>query len=212
MDGTLCDSEPFINEAAVAMFRERGVPAQPEDFRPFIGMGEIRYLGGVAEKYGVTCDVIEAKRRTYEIYLELIPGRLQPYPGALEALERLRCAGLILALGSSADRIKVTANLRECGLDKPGLFAAIVSGDDVERKKPHPDIFLRAAADLKLAPAQCAVVEDAPGGVEAALRAGMRCVAVAQTHAARELGGAHRIIARIGELLPGDFADLMPPG
>ena len=54
MDGVLCDSEPLIAEAAGRMFREKyGVPATPEDFQPFIGTGEDRFLGGVAEKYGV---------------------------------------------------------------------------------------------------------------------------------------------------------------
>ena len=53
MDGVLVDSEPFIAEAAVRMFAEKGVEVRPEDFRPFIGMGEDRFLGGVAESRGV---------------------------------------------------------------------------------------------------------------------------------------------------------------
>ena len=67
MDGVLTDSEPLINEAAVAMFRELGLRVRPEDFVPFVGTGEDRYLGGVAEQYQFELDLPAAKRRTYEI-------------------------------------------------------------------------------------------------------------------------------------------------
>ena len=79
MDGVLTDSEPLINAAAVAMFRELGLLVQPDDFLPFIGTGEDRYLGGVAEKYGFLLDGPAAKKRTYEIYLDLVPTQLRPW-------------------------------------------------------------------------------------------------------------------------------------
>src|SRR5712691_4107288 len=72
MDGVLVDSESLINAAAIAMFREKGLVVQPEDFLPFVGAGEDRYIGGVAEKYGFPLDLSVAKRRTYEIYLDLV--------------------------------------------------------------------------------------------------------------------------------------------
>ncbi len=64
MDGVLVDSEKLINAAAVAMFQERGLIVQPEDFLPFVGAGEDRYIGGVAEMYGFTLDIPAAKERT----------------------------------------------------------------------------------------------------------------------------------------------------
>ena len=73
MDGVLTDSEPLITEAAVAMFQEKGLAVQPEDFRPFVGTGEDRYIGGVAEKYNFPLDIAAAKKRAYEIYLERVP-------------------------------------------------------------------------------------------------------------------------------------------
>jgi len=90
MDGVLCDSEPFICEAAGRMFREYGVQAQPEDFRPFVGMGEERFLGGVAEKYGAKLDLAAAKARTYAIYQEIIRGRMQPMNGVGAFLDACR--------------------------------------------------------------------------------------------------------------------------
>src|SRR5512142_109710 len=79
MDGVLTDSEPLINAAAIAMFKERGLAVQPADFLPFVGAGEDRYIGGVAEKYGFPLDLPAAKRRTYEIYLELVPTQLHAF-------------------------------------------------------------------------------------------------------------------------------------
>ncbi len=176
MDGVLTDSEPVINAAAIAGLREYGINPSPEDFRPFIGTGEDRYIGGVAARYGLTY-VPEMKQRIYEIYLRLLPDRLRAFPGVHELLGALRTRGVRTAVASSADRIKVEANLRAIGADLAG-FAAVVVGEDAERKKPAPDIFLAAARKLGLAPGQCCVVEDAVNGIRAAKTAGMRCVAV----------------------------------
>lgn len=201
MDGVLTDSEPLINDAAVAMFRERGVRVRPEDFVPFVGTGEDRYLGGVAAFYGVELDLAEAKRRTYEIYLELLPERLRAFPGAVELVRGCRAAGLQTAVASSADRIKIAANLKHIGLPAEG-WAAVVCAEDVKHKKPAPDIFLAAARKLGLPPEACVVVEDAVNGVRAAKAAGMRCLAVAQSFPAEELGEADRVAPSVAALSP----------
>lgn len=189
MDGVLTDSEPLINAAAVAMFRERGLTVQPEDFLPFVGTGEDRYIGGVAEKHGVALDLPAAKKRTYEIYLDLVPRQLRAFPGAEELVRACKTARLKVAVASSADLIKIEANLQKIGLPPAG-WDAIVSAEDVTHKKPAPDIFLAAARKLALAPSQCVVIEDAVNGIQAAKAAGMRCVAVAQTFPADKLQAA----------------------
>jgi HAD superfamily hydrolase (TIGR01509 family) len=188
MDGVLTDSEPLINAAAVEFFRELGVAVRPDDFLPFVGTGEDRYLGGVAELYGVTLPP-QAKRRTYEIYLDLVPRRLRAFPGAVELVRTCRTAGLMVAVASSADRIKIDANLRQIGVP-PDSWDAVVSAEDAARKKPAPDLFLAAARRLSVEPAECVVIEDAVNGVRAAKAAAMRCVAVAQTFPAAKLAEA----------------------
>lgn len=208
MDGVLTDSEPLINASAIAMFREHGVAAQPEDFVPFVGTGEDRYIGGVAEKYHLKLDLAAAKQRTYEIYLKLVPNQLRSFPGAVELVRACRQAGLRLALASSADRIKITANLHKIGL-RPETWDAIVTGEDVTARKPAPDIFLKAASTLGVAPADCVVIEDAVNGIEAAKAAGMRCVAVAQTFPAERLRAADLVKTRISEV---SLADLRANG
>ncbi len=173
MDGVLCASEPFIGEAAGRMFLERyGVLVRPDEFKPFVGMGENRYLSGVAERHGLRLALESDKARTYAIYLELIKGRLQPLPGAAGFLDACRRRGLKLAVATSADAVKLRGNLDEIRLP-PETFDACVNGSEIERKKPHPDLFLAAARKLGLPPANCLVVEDAPSGIEAAGRGGM---------------------------------------
>ncbi|HMP77691.1 MAG TPA: HAD-IA family hydrolase [Kiritimatiellia bacterium] len=193
MDGVLCDSEALMAEAGVRMFAERhGVAVRHEDFAPFIGTGEDRYLGGVAALHGVTLSMPSDKERAYAIYLELIPGRLAPLPGAVDFVRRCRAAGMKTAVATSADLVKMNGNLAEIGLP-PSCFDATVNGSELARKKPHPDIFLLAAERLGLPPAECLVVEDAVSGLQAARAAGAFCLGLATSlaPAALHAAGAH---------------------
>ena len=211
MDGVLCDSEPLIAEAAGLMFREKySVPATAADFHPFIGTGEDRFLGGVAEKYGVKLEPGVDKDRTYEIYLQLIPGRLQPLPGAHEFVAAARARGLKLALATSADRVKLHGNLTAINLPE-SRFDAAVTGGDVQRKKPFPDIFLLAAQKIGVAPADCLVVEDAPSGLQAGKAAGCRCLGLTSTFDEAKLctAGADWITTDLAHAL-GLLAELAP--
>lgn len=177
MDGVLADSEDYICNAAIMMFGELGSKVVPDDFKPFVGTGENRYLGGVAEKYGLKVDIEKVKARTYEIYTQIIRGNLKPLPGAREFVSECRNRGLKLALATSADRIKMEANLREICIPEDS-FDALVTGLDVVNKKPHPDIYIKAAELIGLKPSECLVVEDAVSGIRAGKSAGCRCLAV----------------------------------
>jgi len=177
MDGVLVDSEWYICEAAVMMFKEKGLIVAKEDFLPFVGAGENRYIGGVAEKYAFSIDINETKARVYQIYYELIQGKLAPLPGVFEFIKRCRDKGLKLALATSADKTKMDANLNEINLSEDS-FDVKINGLDIERKKPYPDIYLLAAEKLDLDPSECLVVEDAVNGIEAAVKAGARTLAL----------------------------------
>jgi len=206
MDGVLVDSEPLINAAAIAMFKEKGLVVQPEDFLPFVGTGEERYVGGVAETYGFQLDASEAKRRTYEIHLDLVPTQLEAFPGVHDLIQTCRASGLLVAVASSADEIKVAANLRKIGLP-PESWDAVVTGEAVRKKKPAPDIFLITAERLKVSPEACVVVEDAVNGIQAARAAGMRSIAVAQTFPAERLHEADVVREKISDVL---LSDIIP--
>jgi len=143
MDGVLTDSEWFIAEAGRLMFLETHKTAVThEDFLPFVGLGENRFLGGVAEKHGVAgFDIERDKKRTYAIYLDIVRGKLNPLPGAVEFVRQARDLGLKTALATSTDYIKMLASLSEIGLVdrqdadfeiiafKDGLSAAAGTGD-----------------------------------------------------------------------------------
>lgn len=183
MDGVLCNSEEPSRLAAVDVFAEMGVQVTVEDFVPFMGTGEAKFLGGVASAKGVKdFDTAAAKKRFFEIYLDKFakPGSGIGFPGALELITECKKQGLKVAVASSADRIKVDANLAAAGLPL-SMFDAIVSADAFENLKPAPDIFLAASKILNVPTSECLVIEDALAGVQAAKAAKMRCIAVTTT-------------------------------
>ena len=211
MDGVLVNSEPLINAAAIAMFKEKGLIVQPDDFLPFVGAGEDRYIGGVAEKYHFSVDVHQAKMRTYEIYLDLVPTQLEAFPGVHALVGSCRQAGLRVAVASGTDRIKAIASLQKIGLPEEA-WDAVVTGEQVKQNKPAPDIFLIAAQKLGIPSAACVVLEDSVNGVRAARAAGMRCVAVAQTFPAERLQEADVVRDTLSNVRLWDLAPGLVPG
>ncbi len=198
MDGVLVDSGKFMCEAAIRMFAERGLTVKPEDFLPFVGAGENRYLGGPAEKYGFPIDIERDKARTYQIYAESVKGRLEPLPGVREFIRVCRERGLKLALATSADETKMLVNLREIGVPLE-TFDATVNGLEVERKKPDPEIFVVAARRMGVSLRSCLIVEDAVNGVAAAKAAGARCLALLTCFSAGELSEADWLANTLAE-------------
>ena len=136
-----------------------------------------------------------------ELYREWIRrDGIRAIPGVLDFLAEAQRLGIPCAVGSSAPRENVDLCLR--ALDAERFFAATVSGADVARGKPAPDIFLKAAAGLGVAPRECLVFEDAPAGIAAAHAAGMRACALLTSHAREELADADFVAA--------DFTGLSP--
>ena len=199
MDGVLLDSEEYITRAGVMMFREKGFRVNESDFKPFTGMGENLFLGGVAEKYGIPFNLDKDKARAYSIYEQITRGRLKPLKGAREFIERCRNKNLKLAVATSADEVKMRINLRETGLHET-LFDALVNGLEVEHKKPHPEIYLLAAKRLCLNSEACLVVEDALSGMKAAAAAGCRCLAVTSSFKAEEFNLADWVVNDLSEV------------
>jgi beta-phosphoglucomutase-like phosphatase (HAD superfamily) len=178
MDGVLLDSEEYICQAGIMMFREKGYEVSANDFLEFTGMGDNRYLGGVAEKNGIPFELEKDKARTYEIYGEIVRGKLEPLAGVAEFIENCRGRGLKLAVASST----------------------VVTGLDIKHKKPAPDIFMKAAANLGVDASDCLVIEDAISGVEAGKAAGAKVLALTTSFSAEELSGADWIAALLSDV------------
>ncbi|MFG2617192.1 HAD family hydrolase [Streptomyces sp. NPDC048507] len=182
LDGTLVDSVRPDHLACAALFEEHGhrlprglwareVCGRPDGYpRLFARM---RDLGGGGPQPDDT--LLRARLEAlWERYMT--PEHVRLLPGVPGALERARAAGLRLAVASSSDGDWVRRWLRHYRLGRH--FDAVVTGDDVVRRKPDPEAYLRAAAALAAAPGRCLAVEDSLTGIEAARAAGMTVVAV----------------------------------
>lgn len=196
MDGVLVDSEEFIFEAAKMMFAEHGIDVKPADALPFIGTGENSYISGIGRTNGFEVDIDRDKARTYAIYGQITAGKLLPLPGVHHFIQQCKEKGLKIAVASSADRVKIDINLKGIGLN-PAIFDAIISGEDVERKKPFPDIYLLAADKVGEKPQNCIVIEDAVSGIAAGKAAGAYCLGLTTSFPADRLSGADCIVENL---------------
>ena len=185
MDGVLIESEFLMRHAAIQALAEYGIEAKHEDFREFTGMGEDMFVGGVAEKYGHTY-TFDMKDRAYDYFGEQVKELAHVPEGVKEMLTALHEKGLVMAVCSAADLRKVRYNIQAIGVDE-SIFSALVTGSDVERKKPFPDIYLKGAQLIGMDPKDCLVVEDAVSGIKAAHAAGMDAVGVPTTFSKEEL-------------------------
>ena len=189
MDGVLLDSEPYIIEAVTRMFDEFGLKITAEDFHPYTGTGEKNCVRSMAKNYNFSIDLGEATMRTYDIYLELINGKLKPLPGAKEFIDKCKQLGKKVAIATSADIRKVVGNLAEIKIP-PETFDAIITANNVMHTKPAPDIFLLAAEKMGIDARECLVVEDALSGIQAAKTAGAKCLAITSSFTPQILIGA----------------------
>ncbi len=202
MDGVVCDSEPVIEAATAEMLRRRyGVETAHEDFVPFVGAGDDRYITGAAERHGVTVDLAVDKPATYAIYLELARASLRAVPGVHALLTELRAAGVRLGLATGSDRPKLAGNLEAIGLPE-STFDVVVSAEQVTRKKPDPETFALAIRQLGLPPGRCLVVEDARNGVLAGRAAGCQVLGIlsSQSEATLREAGAFAVAADLASV------------
>lgn len=185
MDGVLVDSEKVMSKSAVIALKKWGVDADIDDFTPFIGAGEVAYLGGVSSMHGVEYDP-EMNKEAYRVYGELVSsGESIAFPYSCRVIKYLKSKGISVAVCTSADRMKLGYNLKALGLESD--FDALVTGEDIKRNKPNPDIYLKGAELLNIPPQHCLVVEDAKNGILSAVAAGMRSLGVTTSFSADEL-------------------------
>lgn len=136
MDGVLIDSEEYMAKTGVRALKKYGINAKESDFAEFVGCGENRYVGGVAEKYGVPYRT-EMKEQLYDCYGEHVREEANIPDGVLDVLHTLRARGYRLAVCSSADRVKVLMNLSAIGAEE-SLFDHLVTGTDIKIRSPIP--------------------------------------------------------------------------
>jgi len=200
MDGVLVDSEPLGYESMRRVMARHGVVYTESENEQFLGVTTAESCRVLRARHGLAAGARDLARQYLDSLLTLIREGSRPMPGVPEVLAALRDAGYRLALASSAEPEVIAANV--AGLDLAPFFAAIVSGAEVARGKPAPDVFVEAARRLGLPPAACLVVEDSRNGLLAAKAAGMRCAVVpcaATRH--QEFGSADHRFHTLADLL-----------
>ncbi len=202
MDGVLVDTYRAHFESWLAMARPEGLDFTEAEFAPTFGRTSREIIAhfwgdGRYDDRGIA----ELDDRKEAAFREIIAGEFPAMPGVNGLLESLHDAGFRLAVGSSGPPENIDLVLER--LDAKRLFDAVVTGMDVTRGKPDPQVFLTAAARLGVDPVRCAVVEDAPAGVTAANAAGMVSIGLASTGRTREsLAEADLVVDTLGELPP----------
>ena len=207
MDGVLVDSYQAHFESWRQTARDHGLDMTEQQFAGTFGRTTREIITALwgdsvsGEGVGQWDDQKELA------YRNILDADFPEMHGAHELLSALHAAGFELAIGSSGPPENVELALEHLGSD---LFSAAITATDVTHGKPHPEVFLKAAARLRIAPHNCAVVEDAPAGVQAARRAGMAAIAITGTATREQLAcEAQLVVDSLDELSPEIIASLI---
>ncbi|MDB6053576.1 MAG: yqaB [Verrucomicrobiales bacterium] len=198
LDGVIVDSEPRHQRAFTEIFSEMGYAENHGiHFHKYIGTSDksvwVDFIARHQPKF--TLDyLMDWKQKKY---LEILHLDRPIYPEIPLLLEKLH-ARYPLAVASGSlhpviDAVLALKNLRH-------YFKTIVSSQDVTHPKPEPDIFLKTSENLGVPPSECCVIEDSAAGVKAGIRAGMKVIAITNTHEAIKLGSATHVVTSVGQI------------
>lgn len=192
LDGVIVDTAKYHYLAWKELAEELGFLFTEEDNERLKGVSRMRSLEILLEVGGVTLDenrkleIASQKNQQYVSYIEkMTPDEI--LPGVIDFLKSVRSKGIKTAIGSAS---KNTPLILE-RLQLNSYFDAVIDGNKVSEAKPNPEVFLKGAYELGVAPSNCIVFEDAAAGVEAAIRGGMMCVGIGRPE---NLPGADKVV------------------
>ena len=198
LDGVIVDTARYHFLAWKKLATDLGVILTENENERLKGIGRIESLNIILEMGGITMTQ-EEKAKLASKKNDWFVGYIQEmkkdeiFPGVKNLFQELREQGIKIGLASSSKNAKSVLKI----LGIKDEFEAIVDGTMIVNSKPHPEIFLKAADLLKTKYSDCVVIEDAEAGVEAALRAGMRCVGIGKS---AQLGKANFVVDRIDKI------------
>jgi beta-phosphoglucomutase len=209
MDGVLVDSNPFHLQKWTDLLNAHGIPYNPEELpRQILGQ---RNDHAFRRFFGPNLSAAESHRLSEElegIFRDSFAPHAKPLPGLRELVEECHAAGLPMVVASSAMRKNIEFVVDALGF-RP-FFKFMISGDDVARPKPNPEIYLEAARRLGVEPGWCVGFEDSFVGVEAVKAAGMKCVAIASTFSPVDLQSQTRADHIVNSFKEVSLAKLRP--
>jgi len=206
LDGVIADTADYHYGGWQEVFGQRGVAFTREDFMRHFGQRHdtiIRFALGddiSREEF----DVITRQKQGK--YRQLVADNIKPLPGAIELIKSLNKNKIRTAIASSAPLENIEIIIRGLGIED--CFQAIACGTEVPEGKPSPQIFLLAAEKLGTEPGNCVVIEDAIAGVAGANQAGMKCIAVTNSHPVSSLREADLIVSTLKAIDVGDLERL----
>ncbi|WP_030262316.1 HAD family hydrolase [Streptomyces violens] len=199
-DGVLVDSEPISNTILAGYLTELGHPTTYEEsIRDYMGAAIHRVHDLVAERTGQRLPA-DFDSTFHARVFAAFEQELTPVTGVPELLAKLAAAGTPYCVASSGSHERIRVGHRKTGLDRWFPDERIFSSEDVGRGKPDPDLFLHAAEKMGVAPERCAVIEDSPLGVQAAIAAGMDVYGFTAMTPADRLTGATALFTEMAKL------------
>jgi beta-phosphoglucomutase family hydrolase len=205
LDGVIADTADYHYRSWRDVFKERGVAYRRAEFMPYFGRRHDTIIKAVlGDLPPQELDAINEEKQ--EKFRRLVAQDIRAMPGAVALVKSLQEHGIKQAIASSAVPENIEIIIRGLGIGH--CFQAVVHGMEVKEGKPSPQIFLLAAKKLKARPGYCVVIEDAIAGVAAARRAGMKCVAVTNSHPKRSLKDANLIVTTLEEIEVNDLQKL----
>lgn len=192
MDGVIANTAPFHFEAWRDAFGKRGISFTENDFRHNFGLRNDTIIRNILGKEISAVEIESISQEKETSFRSKLESNLKPLPGVISLMKELRKAKFRMALASSAPRENIDLLCHILRIRE--YFESIVSGKEVTEGKPSPQIFLLAAQRLSVLPQNCVVIEDAIGGIEAAKAAGMKCLAVTNTHPRKSLNQADLVV------------------
>ena len=200
MDGVLVDSEPIHFAGRKLTLKRYGVDITDEELSHYTGILAKPFLRDIAEQRGVDIPIDEAAEFVpIDFKTEFERHEIKPIDGIKNLLENLAAKNIPMAIASSSSPQLIREFIKRLEIEK--YFTALVSGHEVKQSKPAPDIYLKAAELVKIAPAECVVLEDSRNGILAGKAAGMYCIGFRSPHSGnQDFSKADVIVNKISEI------------
>lgn len=210
MDGVLLESEGAISKSFNMVLKKHGVKLNTNNRKKYLGRSLRDQLTMWKKEYPKIpkdLDVNTFSEEALQYQIEILGKKLAPNRAILNLIKEAKRKKIRIAVATSSSKKRARIFLNLVGI--LNKLDALVTADDVKRHKPHPDIFLKAAALIKVPPTNCVVIEDAVNGIRASNRAKMKSVAlITRNHSKKDFGEANYVFSDFNKLKLGDLTSL----